>query len=62
MNSVMVLQDFLKCSGLVQTGGEAKFRIQGGEVRLNGMIETRRRKKLYVGDVVEYAGHRLEVK
>lgn len=56
------LQDFLKLSGLVETGGEAKFRIQGGEVRLNGEIETRRRKKLYAGDVVEYLGERLQVK
>lgn len=55
------LQDFLKLSGLVETGGEAKFRIQGGEVRLNGQTETRRRKKLYQGDVVEYLGERLEV-
>lgn len=58
---VMDLQDFLKLSGLVETGGEAKFRIQGGEVRLNGEIETRRRKKLWPGDVVEYLGERLVV-
>ena len=55
------LQDFLKLRGLVETGGEAKFRVQGGEVRLNGAVETRRRKKLRRGDVVEYAGHRLKV-
>lgn len=55
------LQDFLKLQGLVQTGGEAKFRVQGGEVLLNGEVETRRRKKLRRGDVVEYAGHTLKV-
>lgn len=55
------LQDFLKLQGVVETGGEAKFRVQGGEVRVNGEIETRRRKKLRRGDVVEYAGHRLKV-
>lgn len=55
------LQDFLKLSGLVETGGEAKFRIQGGEVKLNGVVETRRRKKLRSGDVVEYLGKRLPV-
>lgn len=43
------LQDFLKMRGMVETGGEAKFRVQGGEVRLNGEIETRRRKKLRRG-------------
>lgn len=55
------LQDFLKLQGLVETGGEAKFRVQGGEVRLNGAVETRRRKKLRRGDVVEYAGQRVQV-
>lgn len=55
------LQDFLKLSGLVETGGEAKFRIQGGEVRLNGEVETRRRKKLRAGDTVEYLENRLVV-
>jgi ribosome-associated protein len=55
------LQDFLKLTGLVETGGEAKFRVQGGEVRLNGAVETRRRRKLRCGDVVEYAGQRLTV-
>lgn len=55
------LQTFLKLSGLVETGGEAKFRIQGGEVWLNGQIETRRRKKLAIGDVVRYAGQELTV-
>ena len=47
---VMDLQDFLKLAGLVGTGGEAKFRIQAGEVRLNGEIETRRRRKVQRGD------------
>ncbi|WP_216320032.1 RNA-binding S4 domain-containing protein [Deinococcus aestuarii] len=55
------LQDFLKLRGMVETGGEAKFRVQGGEVRLNGAIETRRRKKLRRGDIVEYAGERVRV-
>lgn len=55
------LQDFLKLQGLVETGGEAKFRVQGGEVRLNGEIETRRRKKLRRGDVVEYRGEQVTV-
>ncbi|THF85079.1 RNA-binding protein [Deinococcus sp. KSM4-11] len=55
------LQDFLKLTGLVETGGEAKFRVQGGEVRLNGEVETRRRRKLRRGDIVEYAGQRVSV-
>ena len=39
------------------TGGEAKLRIQGGEVRVNGFQETQRGRKLRPGDRVELAGH-----
>jgi len=55
------LDDFLKLSGLVETGGEAKLLIQGGEVRVNGEVETRRRKRLEIGDVVELQGETLVV-
>ena len=50
------LDDFLKMSGLVHTGGEAKVRIQAGEVTVNGEVETRRRKQLSIGDEVVFAG------
>jgi len=56
------LDDFLKIQGLVGTGGEAKVRIQGGEVKVNGEIETRRRKQLKDGDNVEFDGTAYEVK
>ena len=45
------LSQFLKTCG-VETGGQAKHLIQGGEILLNGKVETRRRKKLRVGDEV----------
>lgn len=54
---VIDLQDFLKLAGLVDTGGEAKFLIQTGEVRLNGEVETRRRKKIRRGDRVALDGN-----
>ena len=38
------------------TGGEAKQRIQGGEVRVNGFQETQRGRKLEPGDRVELDG------
>ncbi len=53
---VIDLQDYLKLAGLVDTGGEAKFLIQTGEVRLNGEVETRRRKKIRRGDQVSLDG------
>lgn len=49
------LDQFLKWQGIVQTGGEAKIRIQEGEVIVNGKIETRRGKKLRTGDRVTMA-------
>ncbi len=50
------LEQFLKWQGLVGTGGEAKQRIQRGDVRVNGAIETRRGRKLGTGDAVEIDG------
>ena len=47
------LDQFLKFRGITATGGQAKLRIQGGEVRVNGVVETRRGRRLRVGDVVQ---------
>ncbi len=58
---IIRLDDFLKRSGFVGTGGEAKLRIQSGEVIVNGQVETRRRKQLAIGDVVELMGQTLVV-
>ena len=55
------LQDLLKFANLVGTGGEAKERIQGGEVRVNGEVCTMRGKKIRPGDVVLFAGQELTV-
>lgn len=55
------LDQFLKLQGLVGTGGEAKIRIQSGEVLVNGEPETRRRKKLETGDVVEVGDEKAVV-
>ena len=60
-SAVIRLDDFLKHEGVVGTGGEAKIRIQSGEVRVNGDVEVRRRKQLAAGDVVEVLGQILTV-
>jgi len=52
--SVIQLDKFIKYLGLVATGGQAKVVIQGGEVLVNGVIETRRKKKLKAGDEVTF--------
>ena len=46
------LGQFLKLTGLVATGGEAKNLIQSGKVLVNGQIETRRKRQLHDGDTV----------
>jgi len=54
------LDQFLQLCG-VPTGGQAKMLIQGGEVLVNGEVETRRRKKLVVGDEVSLDGEVYDV-
>ena len=46
------LQQYLKVVGLAATGGEAKHLIQEGLVQVNGVLETRRKKRLSHGDTV----------
>ncbi len=50
------LDQLLQLAGVVQTGGQAKFMIQAGEVAVNGEIDTRRKRKLSAGDVVQFDG------
>ena len=55
------LDDALKLAGVAATGGEAKVLIQGGAVRVNGAVETRRKRKLVEGDVVEVGDDSFEI-
>lgn len=55
------LGQLLKAVGLVMSGSEAKALIQGGEVRVNGEIETRRGRKLRTGDVILFDGKEIEI-
>jgi ribosome-associated protein len=54
--STIQLDQFMKLKGLVSTGGQAKLIIQAGEVLVNGVIESRRKKKLKAGDKVTFNG------
>ncbi len=47
------LHKILKFENLAASGGEAKFRIQDGQVKVNGQTETRKRRKIRHGDVIE---------
>ena len=57
----MKLDQFLKWQGLAATGGEAKQRVQRGDVRVNGSIETRRGRQLQPGDRVGLDGRECVV-
>ncbi|MEL6779022.1 MAG: RNA-binding S4 domain-containing protein [Cyanobacteria bacterium J06597_16] len=46
------LDQFLKVTDVVSSGGEAKLLIRSGEVIVNGEMELRRGRKLYDQDVV----------
>lgn len=50
----ITLNNLLKVLHLVGTGGEANIRISNGEVRVNGAVETQKRKKLRAGDKVQF--------
>ena len=55
------LNSFLKIKGISPTGGQAKLLIRSGAVKVNGEVETRNKKKLHTGDVVEINGKKLFV-
>ncbi|MNJ43374.1 hypothetical protein D3C77_383780 [compost metagenome] len=50
------LDQFLKLSNCVPTGGMAKALLQDNAVTVNGQPEDRRGRKLYPGDMVEVEG------
>lgn len=50
------LESFLKFAGAAQTGGEAKNRIQNGDVTVDGTVCTMRGKKLTPGMEVSLDG------
>lgn len=51
----------LKAAGLVESGVDAKEVIVKGLVVVNGEIETRRGRKLYDGDEVEFDGDKISI-
>ncbi len=55
------LQNVLKVCGLVDSGAMAKNIIQDGLVKVNGEVETRRGKKIRVGDVVTLFDENIEI-
>ena len=67
METIKIRDDFiklgqaLKLAGLVDSGVEAKIEIQEGQVKVNGLAELQRGKKIYPGDVIEFDGQQVRV-
>jgi ribosome-associated protein len=55
------LGQLLKLAGLVEDGATAREVIAGGEVTVNGEVETRRGRQVRPGDVVAFAGGQVRV-
>ena len=55
------LDALLKLGGATDTGVQAKFAIQHGEVEVNGEVCTMRGKKMRPGDTAVYQGRAYEV-
>lgn len=50
----ITLDALLKATGLAASGGDAKALIAAAVVRVNGVVEVRRGRKLRPGDVVQW--------
>ncbi|HBR98935.1 MAG TPA: RNA-binding protein [Gammaproteobacteria bacterium] len=46
------LYKLLKFASLAASGGEAKWLIGEGQVRVNDAVECRKRRKIHAGDVI----------
>lgn len=55
------LNKLLKTMSLIESGGMAKQIILDELVLVNNEVETRIRKKLRVGDVVEFDGNKVKI-
>ena len=56
------LDQALKLGDLVQSGGHAKSVIQDGLVKVNGIIENQRGKKIKVDDIIEFEKNKIIIK
>ncbi|MFT5815635.1 MAG: ribosome-associated protein [Arenicella sp.] len=57
----IALYQILKFEALVSSGGEAKVAIDDGRVLVNGEVETRRRKKIIAGDIIEFEKQQFKI-
>ncbi|MEJ6611825.1 MAG: RNA-binding S4 domain-containing protein [Porticoccus sp.] len=56
------LYKILKFEGMTGSGAEAKIAVAKGLVKVNGVIETRKRKKIISGDIIMYSNQEMYVR
>ena len=57
----ITLQQLLKIENVISSGGEAKYYLMDNEVFVNDVLEQRRGRKLYPGDIVKVEGQEFEI-
>lgn len=55
------LYKILKFEGLTSSGGEAKAAIDAGLIKVNGEVETRRRRQINAGDIIQFGSEQLHM-
>ena len=55
------LKSLLKVTDLVDSGGAAKAAIANGEVKVNGVVETRKANKIRVGMTITFGAQTVTV-
>jgi ribosome-associated protein len=55
------LYKILKFEGLLPSGGEAKAAVAEGQIKVNGVVETQKRKKILNGDIIEFGDEKLRI-
>ena len=56
------LYKVLKFEGLVSNGGEAKALVADGKVLVNGQVETRKRKQIVSGDIIDFGDEKMRIR
>lgn len=56
------LSQLMKLAGMVDDGVAAKHAVLQGQVRVNGVVEMRRGRKIRDGDSVEFVGRTWTVR
>ncbi|MAD77646.1 MAG: RNA-binding protein [Rheinheimera sp.] len=56
------LYKVLKFEGLCSSGGEAKAAVDAGLVKVNGVVETQKRKQVTAGDTLIFGSETLNLK